>query len=198
LFEAGLRFTGGNSSFEFNFFHRTIKDAILVDTRTDLGGQNPVFRFARDDEEIFSGASTRVSAHIGSLFVEGNAQYLDHRVDDRVDSVDFPKWSANGGLYFWDKLFNGHLNLKAGVRGRVFSSYSGKEFNQQAQVYIPLGFSYTIPTNGTIDLVIIAHLGDAYVHFIWDNLLDRKYIMTSFYPMPERQLRFGVSWEFTN
>ena len=49
---------------------------------------------------------------------------------------------------------------------------------------------------GTVDFLLIAHIGSAYVHFVWENLLDRQYIMRIFYPMPERNIRFGISWDF--
>src|SRR5206468_2767141 len=140
----------------------------------------------------FSGGA---ALRTGSFFFEGMLQFLE-RINDDDAALIFPKWTASGGIYYWDRLFDNHLNLKAGIRGKYFSEYIGREFNEQGMVYVPGGQQYPVTATGTIDLVLIARLGDAYIHFIWDNLLDKEYIMTSFYPMKGRAIRVGVSWEF--
>ena len=53
-----------------------------------------------------------------------------------------------------------------------------------------------IPPGGSVDFVLFAGIGDAVIHLIWENLLDRQYVMTTFYPMNDRALRFGLTWEF--
>jgi hypothetical protein len=88
-------------------------------------------------------------------------------IDHDDEQLTFPKWSATGGIYFWDKLLNNHLDLKAGVSGKAYSSYLGKEFNQQAQVYLLGNQLYNIEQTGVVDLVILLHIGKAYIHFIW-------------------------------
>ncbi|HEV8538620.1 MAG TPA: hypothetical protein VGR15_06815, partial [Bacteroidota bacterium] len=71
------------------------------------------------------------------------------------------------------------------------------EYNSQAQVYWPsIGGESDIRSSGILDLILIAHLGNAYLHLVLENLLDKKYVTTTFYPMNERNLRFGVSWDF--
>jgi outer membrane cobalamin receptor len=195
LFEVGIRLSNQEwYSFQLRSFHRTIWNLITVGPQSNAQLKAP-YEFTRHQKKIIQGVDGSASIRFGSFYAEGEAQFLE-MIDHDDEQVTFPKWSATGGIYFWDKLINNHLDLKAGVSGRAYSSYFGKEFNQQAQVYLPGKQLYSIEQTGVIDLVILLHIGSAYVHFIWDNLLNRQYIMATFYPMPERQMRFGVSWEF--
>ena len=195
LFEVGIRLSNQEwYSFQLRSFHRTIWNLITVGPQSKVQLKSP-YEFTRHQKKIIQGVAGTASIRFGSFYAEGEAQFLE-MIDHDDEQLTFPKWSATGGIYFWDKLLNNHLDLKAGVCGRAYSSYLGKEFNQQAQVYLPGKQLYNIEQTGVIDLVILLHIGKAYIHFIWDNLLNRQYIMANFYPMPERQMRFGVSWEF--
>jgi len=195
LFEVGIRLSNQEwYSFQLRSFHRTIWNLIMVGPQSIAQLKAP-YEFTRHQKKIIQGVAGSASIRFGSFYAEGEAQFIE-MIDHDDEQLTFPKWSATGGIYFWDKLLNNHLDLKVGVSGRAYSSYLGKEFNQQAQVYLPGKHLYTIEQIGVIDLVILLHIGSAYVHFIWDNLLNRQYIMATFYPMPERQMRFGVSWEF--
>jgi outer membrane cobalamin receptor len=197
LFEVGIRLSNQEwYSFQLRSFHRTIWNLITVGPQSLTQLKAP-YEFTRHQKKIIQGVAGTVSIRFGSFYAEGEAQFLE-MIDHDDEQLTFPKRSATGGIYFWDKLLNNHLDLKVGVSGRVYSSYLGKEFNQQAQVYLPEEQLYNIEQTGVIDLVILLHIGKAYIHFIWDNLLNRQYIMATFYPMPERQMRFGVSWEFLN
>ena len=127
--------------------------------------------------------------------MEGGAQYLEVLTGDNVGN-EFPKWTGRGGAWFRDSLLGRHLDLKAGFQGKFFSSFQGRGFDQLAQIDVPTLNPATIDMAGTVDFLLIAHIGSAYVHFVWENLLDRQYIMRIFYPMPERNIRFGISWDF--
>ncbi|HZY09681.1 MAG TPA: TonB-dependent receptor [Bacteroidota bacterium] len=193
LFEAGVRMGDGGSSFlELILFNRTIIDYIGI-LQTNQQYPFPTLRFDQQPKHTLRGLSTRASLRFGDFFSEGRVQYLESP-DNTVPSV-FPKWSADVGVYYWAKLFTNHLNLKLGVQSKLLSSYIGAEFNPQASMYLPN--SSSVPNSvGTLDLIILAHIGSAYIHFIWDNILDRQYFITPGYPMTDRALRFGLSWEF--
>ncbi len=197
LVETGIELINSSeNSFGIKYFHRNIQNAInLVPSAS---GGNTDFGFSNLGTRILQGFSVHTSERAGSFVLEGTAQYLN--VDDKQYSVaTLPEWSADGGFYYWDTLLTHHLNLKCGLEGKVFSSYFGYPFNDQALAYIqfePGGIE--IPGSAVLNFVILAHLGDAYVHIIIDNILDRQYVMNVFYPMVDRSLRFGVSWEFNN
>jgi hypothetical protein len=70
-------------------------------------------------------------------------------------------------------------------------------FNPELSAYIqntglPMG------TTASVDFFLIGHIGDAYIHFIWENLANTTYYGTPYYPGGERAIRFGISWEFLN
>lgn len=195
--EAGFQGNQGrNFFFKFTGFYHTIFNMITIAPQTAPGSTVP-YQFIQNDKEIVQGFSGTVGLRWSSFYAEGTGEYLD-RINHDDETPILPKWNATGGIYYWDTLFNNHLNLKVGIRGKFFTDYTGEEFNQQSLEYLPGGQSYPVTTTGTLDFVLIAHLGTAYIHFIAENLADQQYVMTSFYPMPGREFRFGVSWEFTD
>ncbi|MBI1803059.1 MAG: TonB-dependent receptor [Ignavibacteriae bacterium] len=197
LFEGGFRWNNEHCySFELRLFHRTIRDAMTLLTAPQPIDPNN-YAFSRYEKVILRGAAGNTSLRFGSFVLEGEVQYLDY-VNDDDPARTLPQWSAGGGIFFWDTLAGGHLNLKIGLRGRAFSSYVGREFNTLALAYVPNGQETLVDAAGTADFFLVAHLGDAYIHLIMENLFDRQYIMNSFYPMLDRSLRFGVSWEFAD
>jgi len=195
LFEVGILLSNHDwFSMELRSFHRTIWNVIAIEPEGNSMTKAP-YTIARHQKKIIEGISGSASIRVGSFYLEGQAQFLE-TFDHQDRQIIFPKFSANGGIYFWDKLLHNNLDLKFGINGKAFTGYIGREYNQQSEEYLPVGQVYNIQPAGVIDLVIIAHVGKAYIHFIMDNLLNRNYVVVRFYPMPERQLRFGVSWEF--
>ncbi|MBA4312081.1 MAG: hypothetical protein C0417_05585 [Chlorobiaceae bacterium] len=194
LFESGISWNPDNNfSFEVKTFNRIIWNAVTVTPST----QEPTipFKYSRSSKSIFRGITGSAKAQFWFLLFEGTTEYLEISENSNLTS-SLPRWSCTGGLYFRDKILSNHLDLKFGLRGRYFSNYFAEEYNFEAGEYLPSSFGYQIQPTGVLDLVILAHLGQAYIHLIWDNVLNKKYIMNAFYPMPERQMRFGVSWEF--
>jgi len=197
LFETGVRSSPPCPyTLELKAFHRTIKDLIAPVPQTAYDRTEP-YAFGWGGHGVLRGFNLSCSGRIGSFFVEFACHFLEMSENGNMQTF-LPKWSGTGGAYYWDKLFENHLNLKAGFRSKYFSSFHGRQFDQQALVYLPENGSFYIRGLAKVDFVIIAHIGNAYLHFIWDNLTDRQYVMETFYPMPERQLRFGVSWDFTD
>ncbi len=194
LLEAGFRWNyTPRFSMQVKAYQREINDGIGI-VQADEGDTIHQYYFERTGLITLKGIDGSASLRLGSWLIEGTARYL-HRSDDNGNPLQ-PRWTGRGGFYFHDTLVHGHLGLKAGVRGSYFSGFSGNTFDGMTYLYLPGSHPVEIPATATLDLVIIAHIGDAYIHFIWDNLLDKNYIMTDYYPMTGRQLRFGVSWSF--
>lgn len=189
LFEAGLNVASGKEiSGTVKYFHRKIESLLSVVVLTEPDPGPPPHPLTSN------GFSIEGKIHFGSFLLEGNGQYIT-TTEDNNELNDIPKWSGMVGLYFWDKLFENHLDLKTGFRGRAFTSYHAIEVNRQSQAFFS-GTKPDINASGAFDFVLIAHIGSAYVHLVMENFLDRQYITTTFYPMNERTLRFGVSWDF--
>lgn len=178
---------------EIKSFNRIIWNSITI-SPTAESSPSP-FIYTRTQKTIMRGLSAKANARLWFLLLEFNGEYLDVS-ENSVQNKSIPHWNLTGGLYFWNTILNDHLDLKFGLKGRYFSVYYSSEFNQETGSYLPSVVSYAIQPTAVMDLVVLAHIGQAYIHLIWDNILNRQYIMQNFYPMPERQMRFGVSWEF--
>ena len=90
---------------------------------------------------------------------------------------------------------NAKLDLKIGFKGRYVSNSLGELFNPEVLAYVPntgqhLGFG------SSVDGFLIAGLGNAYIHLMWENLSNASYFITPFYPVFDRTIKFGVSWQF--
>lgn len=104
------------------------------------------------------------------------------------DLISMPEFSIRTGLFFNDYLFYNNLDLKAGV---VFN-FTGKQKYQS----LYFGLVEVSPVT-RIDLSVAGEIRKAAtVYFVLENLLDKKYYITPYYPMPERNFRFGIAWEF--
>jgi outer membrane cobalamin receptor len=56
-----------------------------------------------------------------------------------------------------------------------------------------------VPAVSRLDFSLAGEIQKAaIVYFIWENLFDKKHYLTPYYPMPFRNIRFGVAWEFLN
>ncbi len=188
LTELGIRFLKSSSAiFEFTVFQRTNQELY------GFGGF--LASLQNITKQTLYGVNGKVNVRYGWLTTESNIQYLSFNphVINEILFQFLPKWNISGGVYFRDKLINSHLELKTGFRWKYFTGYKGEQFDGQSLLYFQ---GEHIGDAAILDYILIAHLGDAYIHFIWENLLNRKYITTDFYPMPDRAIRFGVSWDF--
>ncbi|MFI5252412.1 MAG: putative porin [Bacteroidota bacterium] len=192
LFEAGIRLRNSDLiSGEVKVFHRTINDGIIIVPDT---GSLPGNHYAINPNRTIRGVSGNASLRIGKFFAEGSGQYI--KMSDSTAPF-VPQITGTGGIYYWTELLDGHLHLKTGLRGRIVPSFMAPGYDPNAQVFLA-GRATQTPLVGIMDVVFIAKLGDAYIHLIWDNFFSRSYYITSFYPMTDRAIRMGVSWEFTN
>jgi outer membrane cobalamin receptor len=195
--EAGVRFALGNSGgIRLAAFHRTIQDPIDFTPIAKPNAPFPTFAVGNGAAIASNGVNVNVDLRVGVVALEGNAEYIVRtQAGTRIDDV--PRLWAHGGVYYWNKLLHDNLELKTGVSGSFMLSHAGDQFNPEVIAYVPSG-GPSLGTSGTIDFFLIAHLGDAYIHFIWENLPDIRYYGIPFTPAGERALRFGISWEFLN
>ncbi len=133
----------------------------------------------------------------GNFYLDAEGTFTDQTEVFRLGAPIrlYPEWRGRGSLYFRGLLANGNLDLKAGVRGSFYSAFDGEQFKMVDGVPNPI-VDRPIGNAGTVDLVVVAHIGDAYIHVLWENLTNSAFMLTPFYPMYDRSIRFGVSWEF--
>ncbi|MBV6419943.1 MAG: hypothetical protein DAHOPDDO_01169 [Ignavibacteriaceae bacterium] len=111
-------------------------------------------------------------------------------------SRSVPEWQFSGGLYVNDLFFDDNLDLKAGFRFYYTGEFSGGYYlfeggdirsNRRADPTNKLDFNLA----GEIKKVAI-------FYFQWENLFNNLYYTTPYYPMPERNIKFGLAWELFN
>ena len=190
LLEGGLRYDNRRTlRFELLLFRRSVRDAIVL---LYDPAATPSYSYGRRSRETISGLTGELRGRVSWLSGEIRFQYL---ASGREFSTGLPDWRVECGIYFFDKVVGNHLELKAGLKGTLTAGFPGESFDERRLVYTA-GTDAPIGQAGTLDLVLIGHMGDATIHLIWENLLNRRYVTTGFYPMPGRALRFGVTWDF--
>lgn len=104
--------------------------------------------------------------------------------------LNLPDYKFIGGIYYKGMLFDSNLDLKTGFK----FTYTG-----------PIEKSIAISGNGFVDasnkldFILSGEIRKvAIVYFTFENILGSEYYITPFYPMPDRNIRFGIAWEFLN
>jgi len=193
--EAGAEIRWPGSDLRIAYFHRTVNDPILFQP-TPGTHVFPAFSVVNGGSIATNGVEARLRMRLWLLYLEGNGSYLVQTAGGS-ELASLPKLSLSGGIYFWSTLLQEHLELKTGVRGHYRSAQDGELFNPEALAYVS-NTGTRVGYASSADFVLIAHIGDAYVQFIWENPLDIEYYATPFYPGGDRAIRFGISWEFWN
>ena len=201
LVQVGMRF----SIFDFlsgtiALNHREIKNPILIDTVGGTSPTNYTLQFTQPALNVYNGVDASLKATYSHFYAEGNATYLKQPDYYHVSSklTLLPELYFDGSFYYKNQLVNGNLELKVGFRGRFTSKQSGMAPLDESGLYVPYELLESFGPSGTADFFLIAKLGDAYLHLVWENLSGNQYMLTPFYPMYARNVRFGVSWEFWN
>lgn len=203
LVQVGTRFSlfdllSGTVSLE----RREIKNPILIDTTIPPGASSTgyMLEFLQPSLNVYNGVNVSLKAHYSYFYAEGNGTYLKQPayLHEEANLTLLPELYLDGSVYYRNQLVNGNLELKVGFRGRYTSKQSGMAPLSESGFYVPYTLLTSFGPSGTADFFVIAKLGDAYLHLIWENLSDNQYLLTPFYPMYSRNIRFGVSWEFWN
>jgi outer membrane cobalamin receptor len=194
--EAGACFDPGTTlSFHLTVFRRKVEDPIIF-SASSASRVFPGILIRQEPERAYRGLDFSTICRIGFVFVEGKAEYLLQEDSTGALSSGRPKLTAQGGVYFWDSLLHDKLELKAGFRAMYASRSTGPMFNPEVPAYV----EQLSPTGAwsRVDFVALAHIGDAQIHFSWENLTNVKYYGTPYYPGFDRTIRFGIAWEFQN
>ncbi len=154
---------------------------------------NPVFPTFYDYYTFgdLSGISFDLNFNYKFLLLESKTNYFWKSGNEIVYNI--PVYTSRNGFYFYDILFNNNLYLKAGLIINFIGNQTSTAFQ-----YNPYKLVSTNPVQ-TIDFSLSGTIQkSATLYFIWENLLNKKYFLVPYFPMPERNIRFGVSWEFLN
>jgi hypothetical protein len=178
-FEVGGYFRSSNVLIDIKFFTR-----------------NKFFEFNLNNPYWISNGIETPAKSIKGLGVNFNYQYwkllletnTSHYFDIKgYDSFTLPDLQFNGGLFVNDMFFDNNLYLKAGF----IYYYSGNIKARTTNTEI-----VDVESSHKLDLSVAGEIREvAIVYFAWENLFNSQYYITPFYPMRERNIRFGISWE---
>ena len=177
------------------YFNRRIENAIVAEPGTAAAeGVFPTAFVQNVPEETLEGIDGSVEVKVWRFSGKGTCTYLTQKRDAPEKRI-YPKFFASGEIAFRQELFQNHLDLKIGMRGRFFTSHFGEQYNPLTMVYVENTVA-ELTQHGSVDLFLVGRVGSAYIHLLLENITDEQYMLTPFYPMQDRKLRFGVEWEF--
>lgn len=196
--EAGVEWQPwGESFFRFTLFQENVEKAIGLLPYGTGRFTFPGFSIVQSDRLTTRGVEAGISAQVWYILLEGSGTIIFQKNGEGNELSRYPRVRSSGGIYLRGKFFSDHLDLKAGFRGEVVSSFSGDLFNAEALAYVQNpGAGVSSFSRG--DFLLTARIGEAYIHLVWENLLDSPFFATPYYPARDRGLRFGVAWEFQN
>jgi len=197
--EAGMQLDlGALGTVGATYAYRRIENPVLFDVPVISSGEPHLMTVLRQGDELtIHSLELALNMRIGFIMVEGIAAY-EQQTDAANNRIhELPEMYARGGIYYHDRILGNALELQAGVRGQAQTSYYGSTLLGQTLFPLP-NLRVKLGAASTLDLVLIAHIGDAYIHFLWENLTNSEYFTTPFTPAMDRSIRFGVSWEFLN
>jgi len=141
------------------------------------------------------GAGLNASYSIWKILFEGKLSQYFVKEGPSVNFINIPETKFNAGIYFKDSLFNSNLDLKAGF----VANFTGEQNLRNFFFTSPEPMIYVVEPWLTVDFTVSAEIQKrAIVYFTWENLFDKQYYITPYYPMLERNIRFGVAWEIFN
>ena len=192
--EAGVRYSIPSTlTAEVSYKHYVQNDPIVFDTIPFFGA----VLYYNPQKYLIDALSASVHAVWNNFHFEATGNYLKYPKITRnaVSLTLFPEITANGSVYYQGLLANGHLDIKVGLRGNYYSEQTGMRPYDEFGVWIP-STELRYGPSGSLDFFAVGKIGDAYVHLIWENLAGSQYLLAPVYPMYDRNIRFGVSWEF--
>lgn len=201
---------------KFSYYNSNLNGSIgffMVDNQNRL---QPAFdpNSLTRDESIYSGLNDlnlkginfSLNLKLWKLLATTNTNYYlnsDERIKARI-----PKFTACGGIFYIDTLFNNSLHLKTG-----FNYYStGYRFEERIDFEKSLSSSFyfnsannsiskignsTFNPSFQLDYFLAGRIQErAIIYIVWENILNSQYYIVSYYPVQPRGIRFGVAWEF--
>ena len=172
------------NTLEFKLSYKDAKDKVSIGLFNKKSSANNLW-----------GADLNASYKVWKILLEGRLSQYFIEKSSTGEFINIPETKFTTGIYFKDSLFNSNLDLKTGF----VAYYIGKQNIR----YLPVphrGILYDdVNASLTIDFTVSAEIQKlAIVYFTWENLFDKQYYTTPYYPMLGRNIRFGIAWEIFN
>lgn len=185
-FEASSNYKNDKLYVGFKYFLRQNYSHAL----TYFNGPIPLTSNINGSEADMSGLGGQINYEFGKFIIENSGAYYGSSYSHIQYFSSVPEYTYRGGFYYKDLLFKDNLDLKAGF---VFY-YNGKRTSKENTALTPI-----VEANSRLDLTFTGVIQKvATIYFTWQNLLNQKYFIIPYYPMPKQSIRFGIAWELFN
>jgi outer membrane cobalamin receptor len=178
--ECGFNYENFNLVLDLKYFSNE-----YINESRWLGGPEYTHDYSQKNE----GVGVILNYKFWILLLETNSTFY-FNIENEPRLI-LPKWQFIGGIYVNDHFFDNNLDLKAGFKFHYTGEIKSSE-------YWWLSNSNVEPTN-KLDFNLAGEIKKvAIFYFQWENLFGNLYYITPYYPMPERNIKFGIAWELFN
>jgi outer membrane receptor protein involved in Fe transport len=197
LLEVRVELTPGQSSrLGMWAFRRSVSAPVVFFPGSQRGGF-PGFHVTNGAQLVTQGLELSVAARFWLLELEGMAAWQERPRGDAAMREVLPRLTGHAGLYLSGTFLDGQLPIRAGGRFRWQTSFRGERLNPAVLAFVP-NEGPAIGEWAVLDAEARARIGDAVLFFLWENLTDIRAYAAPYYPVGERAIWFGLSWEFLN
>lgn len=175
-FEAAVAFNSENIFSDLRYFRRENANIYF----------HPV-QWSLVEKETGNMSGLGLSAILKFWYLQIETQTSAYFANDN-DLYHLPEIKFVGGLYFRGMLFENNLDLKSGFK----FNHTGKIISVTDEYGI-----FSVDPSYTLDFVLSGEIRNAaIIYFNIENILDKQYFITPYYPKQGISLRFGLAWEF--
>ncbi len=200
-----LKHVSGSASY-FNYHNNDYLFPVFYKESQDIKDGEIIFNNIKKMSN--QGFNINLNIHLWKILLSTNASYYKTKIDDVKNQL--PEFNVVSGIYYVDTLFNNNLDIKTGINLKYFGkqNYRFYDFEKNRAAFYqtdPFSQSVYLIDDGTtlptyqLDFFLAGKIQDlAIIYFVFENFLNEQYFIIPYYPMPFRQIRLGVSWEFLN
>lgn len=192
--ETGVNYSGDNLLIKLNYFTRS--GIFLPGIFVPPDGPEPYYFLVGN----LSGLGMNLNYYFWKILIETNSSYYfngeslyhtESSSDFEKGILDLPEFQINAGIYLLGDFFENNLNLKTGFK----FYYTGK-INSSEYYYLS---TVTVNPTNKLDFNLAGEIRNVFIfYFQWENLFGNEYYITPYYPMPVRNIKFGLAWELFN
>ena len=142
------------------------------------------------EQQSLKGFSAKLNFRLGDFSIENKGEIYNSSSSTSDYLWVVPNKLFASGLYYNNYVFKKNMLLKVGI---IFTHNGVRKAS-----YDNLSIA-TVPSFNRFDLHLSGIIQEvATIYFTWENLTNEQYFIIPYYPMPERNIRFGISWELFN
>lgn len=163
-----------------------------------------------------SGINTNIKFSLWRFLLEINHQYnFSSKLGGKIynDIILYPKNNGNISLVYHSMHFKNKLEISIGLNSRYFDSFNAPaydSYNNCININYPFsdpllgGTTIKLKPNATLDFFVTGKINKAIFGITFENILNRAFVSTAYYPNQNRGglfglwSRFNLTWYFLN